>query len=201
MKKLLIVYDSEYNATQDVARILKDLFIENNAFAVELSPVELSNIAGYQYVIIGSPIHFGKCTSKINHFLKCNKHILAQKSVALFLTCMSVKPTPNDRDIPVYIDPGFDTPEKPLDELSFVEKVHASANYINHVVKYCKRVPFINIAIFKGNLEIKKMRLVHQFMMFFAMRLLPDIKEGYFINSNSIHYWAKYLNAYYNMLI
>lgn len=42
MKKLLIVYDSEYNATQHVALILKDLFMKNNAFAVDLSPVELS---------------------------------------------------------------------------------------------------------------------------------------------------------------
>lgn len=201
MKKLLIVYDSEYNATQHVALILKDLFMKNNAFAVDLSPVELSNISGYDYVIIGSPIHFGKCTSKINHFLKCNKHILAQKTVALFLTCMSVKPTPNDTNIPVYIDPGFNTPEKPLKMMSFVEKTHALANYINHVFKYCKRVPFINIAIFKGNLKINKMKLVHQFLMFFAMRLLPDIKEGNFINSKSIHDWAKQLTAYYKKSI
>jgi hypothetical protein len=190
MRNLLITYDTGYGATLTAAKIIRDIFANKYSVKVDLHAIDSANLSEYDSVIIGSPIRIGKCTPKIRYFLKSNSHVLAEKSVAFFFTCMSVTKSSNKTIVPIYIDPSFNISHKPFVKMSFMEKNHTSAFYLKQLQSLIDGVSPISVAFFKGNLELKKMSLQHWLIMKFAMFFLPEIEEGSFINPEIVREWS-----------
>ena len=85
-KKGLLIYDSIYGSTVEVAYWIKQLIgIENQLDVKSLS--QFISVKPYDYVIIGSLIRNEKPTPAIYKFVEVHQNELATKQVAYFLTC------------------------------------------------------------------------------------------------------------------
>jgi menaquinone-dependent protoporphyrinogen IX oxidase len=86
MQKTLILYESKYSSTAEVAKII----------ALILGPAKCYKIQDFQekcrdfsFIIIGFPVYSGKLDEKVLEFVKENRDWLAQKEVCLFSTSLS----------------------------------------------------------------------------------------------------------------
>lgn len=85
-KKGLLIYDTIYGSTIEVAYWLKALIgVENQLDVKRLS--QFLTVKPYDYVIIGSYIRNEKPSKDIYEFVEKHQDELAQKEVAYFLTC------------------------------------------------------------------------------------------------------------------
>jgi menaquinone-dependent protoporphyrinogen IX oxidase len=189
MKKLLIAYDSGYGSTGKVAEVIKKTLVDSKLQVVATS-IDTAKIDAYDYVLVGSPIRLGRCTTNVKNFLKKNKIELAQLPVGLFFTCMSVTKNEQIWDFPLFTDPSFQANNKTYKKMSFMERNHTSSYYIKQLKKSIPNINPFTIAFFKGDLNSKKMILPHRFIMFIAKTYLPDIKEGEFVNPKVVQEWS-----------
>ena len=85
-KKGLLIYDTIYGSTIEVAYWLKALIgVENQLDVKRLS--QFLTVKPYDYVIIGSYTRNEKPSEAIYEFVETHQDELAQKEVAYFLTC------------------------------------------------------------------------------------------------------------------
>lgn len=85
MKKILIAYCSRTGCTRDIAqRIAKRLDAEE--WGVELQPIadDLSDVSGYDAVVVGAPIHAMRWAKEASAFIDRHHEALAEKPVALY---------------------------------------------------------------------------------------------------------------------
>lgn len=87
--KVLVVYGTRYGTTaeiaEEIARVIKEE--KNETDLVEASNVKDIDISSYDLVVVGSGIKMGKWTNKALKFLQNNKETLANRKVALFVSC------------------------------------------------------------------------------------------------------------------
>jgi menaquinone-dependent protoporphyrinogen oxidase len=105
--KVLVTYASKYGSTGGIADAIgKELCCKDVATDVVLIK-NASNVSSYQGVVIGSAIYRGKWMSEAVDFVKKNREILRQVSVAYFLACMTLsRPTEKNRaEVLSYMDP------------------------------------------------------------------------------------------------
>ncbi len=85
-KKGLIVYDSIYSSTNEVAYWLKALIGDDQH--VEVKHIDqLLTVEPYDYVIIGSYTRWEKASKRVYAFIKEHYQVLKEKQVAYYLTC------------------------------------------------------------------------------------------------------------------
>ncbi|MDD1775147.1 MAG: flavodoxin domain-containing protein [Methanobacterium sp.] len=87
--KALVVYGSRYGTAAEIAREIADV-IENEGNEVDLKDVRAIkkfDVSPYDLIVVGSGIKMGKWTKGSLKFLKDNKSQLANKKVALFVSC------------------------------------------------------------------------------------------------------------------
>lgn len=194
MKKVLVTYDSGYGATRIVAEIIEKT-ISKCGINVDLRPAASLNFDEYDAVVVGSPIRVGKCSDKIQKLLKNNCHLLLEKPVAFFFTCMSVTKYEDNETFPLFVDPGFNISKKQLNKINFMGKNHTSSYYIQNLKKLLNGLSPVSMAFFKGNLNLSELSFPHWFIMKFAMFFLPEIKEGNFISHDIVREWSNDLVA------
>lgn len=69
-KKILVTYASKYGATAEIAERISEI-VADAGHAVELSPVkEVQNLKGYDGVILGSAVYYGRWHKDAVRFLK-----------------------------------------------------------------------------------------------------------------------------------
>jgi menaquinone-dependent protoporphyrinogen oxidase len=87
-KKVLIVYGSRHGATEstseEIAKVLRGESLEVKV--VNAKKEKISDISGYNLIIIGSGIQMGKWTSEPDDFLSQFRKDLANKRVAIFVS-------------------------------------------------------------------------------------------------------------------
>lgn len=87
--KALIVYGTRYGTASEIAeeigKVMREEGIEVNV--VDSHGLNDYDVSPYDMVIIGSGIKMGKWTKDSLRFLKKNKSALADKKVALFVSC------------------------------------------------------------------------------------------------------------------
>jgi menaquinone-dependent protoporphyrinogen oxidase len=87
--KALIVYGTRYGTASEIAeeigKVMRAEGIEVNV--VDAHGLKDYDVSAYDMVIIGSGIKMGKWTKDSLRFLKKNKSALADKKVALFVSC------------------------------------------------------------------------------------------------------------------
>ncbi|MBW1892303.1 MAG: hypothetical protein JRI91_01215 [Deltaproteobacteria bacterium] len=192
MGKILVTYDSGYGATAVAAETIAETLTEKG-LRVDLRPVGLEDLSGYDVLFLGSPIRLGQCTPRIKRFLKKNLTALTCMRVAFFFTCMSVTNDELAQELPLYIDPSFSGPNKPHARIKLMENNHTVSYYLKHFLKFVPGVTPIGIAFFNGRLSTEKLIPVHRLIMWFAMFSLPEIENGDFLNPVAIGSWTKSL--------
>lgn len=87
--KALVVYGSRYGTAaeiaQEVARVIKDEGVEVGL--EDARGIKDCDVSPYDLVVVGSGIKIGKWTSKSLKFLKDNRSSLANRKVAIFVSC------------------------------------------------------------------------------------------------------------------
>jgi menaquinone-dependent protoporphyrinogen IX oxidase len=190
--KTLVTYDSGYGATAVVAETIAEALTEKG-LKVDLRRVGLKDLSGYDAVLVGSPIRFGRCTPRIKRFLKKNLTELTHVQVAFFFTCMSVTNNELKQELRLYIDPSFNDPNRPHARFSVMENNHTVSYYLKHFLKIVPGIAPLGISFFKGRLNTAKLNPFHRLIMWFAMFSLPEIQNGDFLNPAAIRAWAESL--------
>ncbi|HII84391.1 MAG TPA: nitric oxide synthase [Methanobacterium subterraneum] len=87
--KALVAYGSRYGTSaeiaEEIARVIKEEGMEVDL--VNIQQIRDCDAAPYDLVIVGSGIKMGKWTKGSLKFLQNNKSTLAEKKVALFVSC------------------------------------------------------------------------------------------------------------------
>lgn len=99
-RKVLIAYASQYGSTGGVASAMAQTFCKAGA-AVDVKLVtNITDLSGYQAIIVGSPVQNDAWRPEAVSFVKANREALSTLPVAYFLTCMTLglDPQPGGRE-------------------------------------------------------------------------------------------------------
>lgn len=90
-KKILVCYGSRYGSTAEISKFIANILRDRGAEVelIDLKRDRVKDIRNYDLVVIGSSIQMGKWTKDALKFIKRHKEILAQKKVAIFVSCMT----------------------------------------------------------------------------------------------------------------
>lgn len=190
MEKTSIVYDSKYGATEAAAKIIKNILVEQG-INVDMFRANQFDLSEYGNIIIGSPIRFGRCSSKIRAFIIKNFKILKNRKVTFFFTCMSVSSNNVNHGFPVFIDHQFKNPSKPKARLRVMENTHTTSYYLKQFLKHIPEVTPSSVAFFKGRLDTETLSRLHRLIMRFAMFTMPEIENGDFLEHEIIESWVR----------
>lgn len=151
-KKILVAYTTKYGSTREVAEAVGATFAGRGA-EVDVCPVdEVETLEPYDAVVIGGPLFQGQWMADATKFLRKQRRVLSQKTVAIFVTGIKISQvagaTPTD--IPIFVDPAHNLTPKPLDELTAAEKTQTISLYLEPLLRALRDVDVVAIAFFKG---------------------------------------------------
>ena len=94
MIKALVVYGTRYGATASTSEIIADLLREERfeVRVVNAKEDKVQSISEYELIIVGSGIKMGRWTKEPEKFLKKFQKELAEKKLALFVSCGAAHP-------------------------------------------------------------------------------------------------------------
>jgi len=164
--KTLIVYDSKFGSTSEIALFIKNS-MPNNSIVDIKKITEVSKIDQYSNVIIGSAIQYDKWMPDARHFIKENEHLLSTKNVSCFLVCLVLTKK--------------------------TEKAKIKAiNYASKVKDLVPKVTINNFGKFAGVLNYSKMSFGQKILAKGIFAVI-GIKEGDYRDWNKIKEWAEKL--------
>jgi len=137
--KVLIAYASKYGATEEIAEKIGEVLNEAE-LTVDILPVkQVSNLSGYEAVILGSAVYIGQWRKDAVKFLETNEKVLAERPIWLFSS------GPSGEGDPVELLKGWQFP-KGQQEIA-------------------DRIQPRDIVVFHGNVDVKKLNFLHKFMI------------------------------------
>lgn len=84
--KILIAYTSKNGTTAECVRRLSAFLSGTDTTVADLS-VEHPDPSGYDVILAGGSVRFGKLSRELRHFLTAERGVLLQKRLGLFLCC------------------------------------------------------------------------------------------------------------------
>jgi menaquinone-dependent protoporphyrinogen oxidase len=166
-KKILIAYDTRHGATSSIAGKIADALCAEG-FQVDLKMARtVKDVSAYDAVIAGSPIYMFNWLPGTTNFLNKFKTALADKPVALFITC-------------TYLKDDNDTPDR---------RAHAVELYIQPVMDKTGIEP-ISTGILSGEFQYSEL-----YPLEFILMKLAKFEEGDFRNWDKIEAWAQEVGA------
>lgn len=85
--RVLVTYASRYGSTAEVAEAIGSVLREEG-FDVDVRHVaDVDDPGGYEAVVVGSPIYFGRWMSEAADLVSRHRAVLAERPVALFTVC------------------------------------------------------------------------------------------------------------------
>lgn len=186
-KKVLVAYSTNAGSTAEVAQKIAETFGKDSIDADVRKIDEISDIEGYDAVVVGAPMILG-LHKKAVRFLKMHQQSLGKIPVALFMTALKLTETGEDDidGIPLYRDPALlAQPKNPL-KLSRIEKHTTPRGYLRPILKNISSVKPVHMGFFKGKLDLRNLKLIQ---MLFVM-LIIGAKPGDFRDWQGIQHWA-----------
>ncbi len=94
MKKALIVYGTRYGTTANTSDVIADTLrqVGFEVKIVDAKKEKVQTISEFDLIIVGSGIQMGKWTSEPEDFIKKYQKELANKKLALFVSCGGANP-------------------------------------------------------------------------------------------------------------
>jgi len=81
MTRAMVVYCTKYGSTAEVAQAIAD------GLGADIADmVDMPDIHSYELIVIGSPVYSGSYMPDAIEFLEANRHLLAVRKVATFIT-------------------------------------------------------------------------------------------------------------------
>ena len=85
MTRVLVAYATKHNSTSEIAVAIGEVLRKSALLSVDVEPVEnVTSIASYDAVVLGSAVYMGQWQPAAAEFLKKHEQELAQRSVWLF---------------------------------------------------------------------------------------------------------------------
>jgi menaquinone-dependent protoporphyrinogen IX oxidase len=196
MNKLLIIYFTESGSTREAADIIAKQFLKDDVNVDVFSVKQAGSILSYDAIIIGTPNWYGKPASKVRKFLKQNQTELSKIPAAFFFTCLSLSEIAAETPppFPIYKDPIFDQPAKPMNQMTSWEKSHATSLYIRNLSKIAPKLKLVGMAFFKGRLDFQRLSFFNRMVMKFITLINKEVAAGEYLNPEAIREWVNGLS-------
>jgi menaquinone-dependent protoporphyrinogen oxidase len=160
VKRVLVTYASRTRSTQSIADVIAEVLVKRGADVDMRFILDISDITPYDAVVIGSSIRTGHWLPEAIRFIKIHHEQLQKKSVAYFVVCMTLyQNTPENR-----------------------EKILLALEPV------CQLVKPVDIGLFGGILERKKLKLGWRILSLFT-----GFPEGDFRDFPTIRSWSAQL--------
>jgi menaquinone-dependent protoporphyrinogen oxidase len=158
--KILIAYASRCGSTGGVAEAIGQILCETGT-TVDIRLVEnVNDLSPYQAVILGSAIRMGKWLPEAVDFVKKHQNTLGRIPITYFVVCLTMKD---------------DTAENRRKVLAYLDPVRKQAPQVNPV----------DIGLFAGALDYKKLSFAYSFIL-----KVMGAPEGDFRNWETIRNWT-----------
>ena len=159
-KKVLVAYASHCGTTGGVAEAIGKVLCDRGAVVDVRLVGNVNDLSSYQAVILGSAIRMGKWLPETVEFLKKHQDALSRVPVAYFVVCLTMKD---------------DTADNRRKALAFLDPVR----------KQVPQVKPVDIGLFAGAVDFKKLSFVYSLML-----KVKGAPEGDFRNWETIRTWA-----------
>lgn len=168
-KTVLIAYASMSGSTGGVAEAIGRTLCDSGAMVDVRQIGNVRELGSYDAVVVGSAIRSDKWLSEAKKFVETNRHVLAGKPVAYFLTCLTL------------VNPAQGAHRQTL-------------AFLDPVVNDVPEVQPVDIGLFAGKLDYSKLSWMVSLVMKQKMRD-KGISEGDYRNWDAIRSWAEGLRS------
>jgi len=105
--KVLVAYASRCGSTGGVAEAIGEVLCEGGVAADVRLAKDVTDLSGYQAVIVGSAIRMGAWLPEAMKFVETHQDVLSRIPVAYFAVCMTLEEDTeeNRRTVAAYLDP------------------------------------------------------------------------------------------------
>jgi menaquinone-dependent protoporphyrinogen oxidase len=198
MNRILITYVSHSGSTREIANFLGNE-LSTRELAVDVKAIsEIRDLSSYDFIIAGGLLYRFGWHPEIVQFLQKNLVVLKTKKVALFVTGLSLKRTPDcDRaSHPVFIDQsilkspvGGATSEQAKGVL---DTYMTMKGYLRAALSAIEKIDPVSLAFFAGKLDMHTLNLPEKLIMALLM-LFTGQRPGDYRNWGSIRAWVNSL--------
>ena len=155
--QILVAYATKYGATAEIAEKIGQVLRQAGLRTDVLPTDRVSDVSPYKAVVLGSAVYIGRWRKEAATFLKANEKALAERPVWLFLS------GPTGEGEPVELTKGWRFP-KALQPIA-------------------DRIRPRDIAVFHGNVNMKKLNLIEKWMINNVKAPLGDFRDWEAITS------------------
>ncbi len=149
--QVLVTYATKYGATAEIAEKIGQVLRQAGLYADVLPVDSVSDLTAYKAVVLGSAVYMGQWRKEAVEFLQANEKVLAERQVWLFSS------GPTGEGDPVELTKGWRFPQaqQPIAD----------------------RIQPRGIAIFHGNVNIKKLNFIEKWMLKNVQTPLGDFRD------------------------
>lgn len=155
--QILVAYATKYGATAEIAEKIGQVLRQAGLRTDVLPTDRVGDLSTYKAVVLGSAVYIGQWRKEAVKFLKANETILAERPVWLFSS------GPIGEGDPVELAQGWQFPGK--------------------LQPIADRIRPRDIAVFHGNVNMKKLNLIEKWMINNVKAPLGDFRDWEAITS------------------
>lgn len=164
--KVLVTYATWLGSTTEIALTIGDM-LRAGGHEVEVTAIpEVKYVGPFRTVIVGGPIRVGEWSPDVVNFLEANRHLLRDRRLALFVTCLTMR---------------MDSPESR----------HIVRGYIQPVLDVFPDLKPFDIGLFAGAFDVHRVPGREQVKLWSKPHLQGDFRDW-----TAIREWATGVSAY-----
>ncbi len=195
MKRILIAYHTVSGSTGEMAGILGAELGREHAVDMLPATADAPAVAGYDMVILGSPMRFGGFASPVKRFIRKNRDLLEKIPVAAYLSVLYIvkradEPVPETE---TYVDPSLEMRSLTKKEATFFDTTHSAWYYHTMLSKSFSGLKPVAVGYLNGRMFPDRLGLLPRLFMKVILRFTTKEREGEFLNPAAVREWAALL--------
>jgi menaquinone-dependent protoporphyrinogen IX oxidase len=194
MSRILVAYSTNSGSTGEVAQAIADELTLAGHSAEARAIAKVTDLNGFDTVVIGAPMIFG-WHAEARRFLRRHRKELAGKKAALFACAMRLTVVPGMAlpEVPVALDPTLVSEPQTVGKLIFKERFTEAGHYLEPMLKAASGVKPVQIAFFKGNLDMRKLKWWQAAFVMLVVQATP----GNYRDWEYMRSWARDISKLY----